>query len=217
MAEDFEINRNPILNASSLNKTTIISTGTNLAQELIRAYNLRNVNILPQPKNNYQISKASTVDAPLYLSALGTPILADLTFFGDTYTDDFGNEVSFDTLRLETVLITLNQTKNIVRTPIQGRPGTVKEYVAMGDYMVKIDGILTNVNGSYPKDQLSDLKNMLIAPVSIAVTSWYLQLFDIDYIMIDGYDIAQVEGGYSQQPFSIAASSDREVNLIAGQ
>lgn len=191
-----------------------------LGEQLIRTYNLQNVNIIPQPKNDYQINQAVTIDKPLYTSALGTPVLADLTFgIGEpgainTYTDESGNQGSFETVRLETVLISLNQSKNIVKTQIQGRAGTIKEYVGLGDYSLSINGILTGSNGSYPKDQLMALKTVLTAPISIPVVSWYLQMFDIDFIVIDGFDADQAEGAYSQQAFTINACSDTGVFIV---
>lgn len=189
-------------------------------QQLIRTFNLQNVSVLPQPKNDYQISQAATIDKALYSSALGTPVLADLTLGNpkdgavNSYADDNGNIIAFPTIKFVTVLITINQTKNIVKTQIQGRAGTVKEYVGLGDYQVTINGILTNLNGSYPKDQLVALKDLLIAPISIEATSWFLQIFGIDYLVIDSFDIEQGEGEYSQQAFSISASSDNEVQLV---
>lgn len=189
-------------------------------QQLIRTFNLQNVSVLPQPKNDYQISQAVTIDKALYSSVLGTPVLADLTLGNpkdgavNSYADDNGNIIAFPTIKFVTVLITINQTKNIVKTQIQGRAGTVKEYVGLGDYQVTINGILTNLNGSYPKDQLVALKDLLTAPISIEATSWFLQIFGIDYLVIDSFDIEQGEGEYSQQAFSISASSDNEVQLV---
>lgn len=183
-------------------------TAFNGVQGLVREYNIRGITVLQTPKNNYQIDQLTTQDTELYKSSLGTPVLTDLTFQGGSYTDENGALQSFDQIVLETVLITISQTKNIVKTPIQGRPGTVKEYIGLGDYVMTINGIITGPNGSYPKDDIVSLKNMLVAPVPIQLTSWYVQLWDINNIIVDDFSINPEEGGYSYQPFTIDATSD---------
>jgi hypothetical protein len=207
---DNKITNNPILRQS-----TIVLTQNPIAvgSQLIRTYGLQNLKVLQAPKNDYQISQLTTQDVALYKSKLGTPVMADLTFTGDSYTDENGVLKNFDTLVLVTVLITISQTKNIVKTSIQGRPGTIKEYNGLGDYVISINGVITGPNGHYPIDEVIALKNMLVANIPIKVTSWYLQLWDIDNIVIDDFNINPEEGGYSYQPFTIDASSDTDVML----
>jgi hypothetical protein len=108
--------------------------------------------------------------------------------------------------------MTVNQSKNIVTTQIQGRNGTVKEYIGMGDYGIIINGIITtkNGNGHYPIDEVRDLKLMLNANKPIKVASTYLQNLDIKTIVIKDYEFAQETGGYSYQKFSITAMSDND-------
>lgn len=191
-----------------LNGNNLKRSAFNLGSGLIRAYNINGLQVLQAPKSEYQINQLTTQDVELYKSALGTPVLIDLTFQAGSYTDENNALQSFDQIILQTVLITLGQTKNIVKTEIQGRPGTVKEYIGLGDYTLNINGIITGTNGSYPKDQVAALKNMLVAPVPIKVTSWFIQLWDINNIVIDDFNINPEEGGYSYQPFTIDASSD---------
>lgn len=188
---------------------TLIRSGTQIA----RAFNLRNVQIQQPRKSDYQIDQGQPQDEQLYLSALGTKVLVDLTFHGTTYVDEDGNTFSFPDFVCETVLVSVNQTKNIVKTPIQGKKGTVKEYIGLGDYQVNINGIIVGPNGVYPRADVQILKVMLCCNEAITVTSWYLQMFDINSIVIDSFDINQDEGGYSRQPFSISASSDEYTNL----
>lgn len=188
---------------------TLIRSGSQLA----RAFNLRNVQIQQPRKSDYQISQGDAPDEQLYLSSLGTKVLVDLTFHGTTYVDEDGNTFSFPDFVCETVLVSINQTKNIVKTPIQGKKGTVKEYIGLGDYVLTINGIITGSNGVYPRSDVQILKVLMCCNEAITVTSWYLQMFDINSIVIDSFDCNQDEGGYSRQPFSIQASSDEDTNL----
>jgi hypothetical protein len=206
---------NPITNNDTLRQSTIALTQNPavIGQQLIRTYGMQNVRVLQAPKNDYQISQLTTQDIGRYKSSLGTPVMCDLTFIGDKYTDENGVLKSFDNLVLVTVLMTISQTKNIVKTSIQGRSGTVKEYIGLGDYAITINAIITGPNGHYPIDEVTALKNMLECNKEVKVVSWYLQLWDIDNIVIDDFSINPEEGGYSYQPFTIDASSDKSFML----
>ncbi len=194
-----------------------------IPETLKREFNLQNVAIvtaLPpyntkrgasqvaSPDNGYTIPAQAAGDKELYRSKLGTPVYTNLQFTGKTYEDQYGKTRTFKTLTFDAVLITVSQSKNIITTAIQGRDGTVKEYIGMGDYIITIQGIITAENGRYPIDEVRDLKQMLDAPIAVEVVSWYLQNLDIANIVIKDYDIPQQEGGYSFQRFTINALSD---------
>jgi hypothetical protein len=185
------------------------------ASQLARAFALENVQITQSPKENYKIPQPNyTQDAAVSISAtLGTIVLSDLTFHSQTYQDDLGNSFTFPDIVLQTVLLSVNQSKNIVKTQIQGRNGSIKEYISLGDYMVTINAIICGPNGVYPKSDMKDLITMLNCNQAISVTSWYLMQFGIFSIVIETYDINQDEGQYSRQTVSISASSDREVSF----
>jgi len=91
--------------------------------------------------------QAENSDSPIGTSYLGTPVYARLEFSKDGIENQVGSPSTLDgregarNLILETVLITVVQSKNIIKTPIQGRNGTIKEYIGEGDYMLRINGI----------------------------------------------------------------------------
>src|SRR5690606_11829539 len=118
------------------------------------------------------------------LSKLGTPVMGRLTFNTGKYYDIVTNQVlDLPSLILDTCLITIRQAKQIVYTQIQGRKGKVKEYIYFDDYEVNIEGMLTsNVNGVYPKDDLTSLIKILEASASISVTNEHLNAFNITNI-----------------------------------
>lgn len=191
--------------------------------DLVREFNMQNVKIIdarppfiilpktPENKDNpfdSKINQVTNIDKELYKSTLGTAVLTDIQFTGNTWKDNYGNTQSFNTLKFETILVSVNQSKNIVTTDIQGRDGTVKEYIGLGDYSINISGIITGANGHYPLDEVKNLKRMLDANIAINVVSWYLQNLDIDNLVIKDYEIGQDLGGYSYQRFTISALSD---------
>lgn len=160
-------------------------------------------------------------DEILYNSKLGTPIFTNLVFPSFSYTDANDKLVkvesstgSLNALVLDTVLITVSQQKNIIKTPIQGRNGTVKEYISDGDYQINIKGVLTGSNGMHPYDEVHQLKQILNAPVAVKAVSRWLQNLDVDSIVVDSYSLPQMEGGMSYQAFEINAISDLPVEIL---
>jgi hypothetical protein len=207
--------------------STIIQIGPSSLKQLSASSGIPKVQPLQRDNNNpYDgaIPAALTPDSPLYMSILGTPIFSDITL-GDftnaganTFTDNNGVRRSFRPMTFATVLMTINQVKNIEKTTIQGRDGTIKEYIGMGDFAVTINGILPGSNGVYPRDDVAALQAILAAPVALVATSWWLQLFNIHYLVVDDFDVPQLPGEQSQQSFSIHCSSDalQEIIFIPG-
>lgn len=198
-----------------------------MIEELKREFNLQNVTIIsalpPYPiekgkyiKTNAQFSPKEYIDNPVSFSSLGTPVFSNLQFLADEYTDVYDKTTSFKTITFDAVIMTVNQQKNIVTTQIQGRDGTVKEEIGMGDYTITINGIITGANGHYPIDEVREFKKMLNANKALKVVSTYLQNLDITNIVIKDYEFAQEAGGYSYQRFSVNALSDslQEIFLL---
>lgn len=163
----------------------------------------------PAAHSDFDIDDTDTADEELYRSSLGTPVFANVEFLQGQYeTNTTGVFNQFGPLRYEAVLMTVSQAKNIEKTKIQGRNGTVKEYIGDDDYAITINGIITGPNGHYPIDEVAELKKVLDAPIAIDVASRYLQNLGIHSIVVESYDIEQKEGGYSYQTFSLSCVSD---------
>lgn len=182
-----------------------------------RFYNLK---IFDHHKTNnpYQskIPQGTGKDSPIVKDAgynllgnsLGNPVWTNLTLMSGSYTDNSGRTITFPRLDFETVLISVVLPRNIVKTVIQGRDGTVKEYIGESDAQISITGVICGLNGHYPIDEVNQLKQVIKAPIAIDVVSTYLQNLDIHSIVFEDREIAQDEGGYSYQRFSLNASSD---------
>lgn len=126
--------------------------------------------------------------------------------------------ITLEPVNISTCLITVNNEKNIVKTPIIGRNGTIKTYMNNSDYDITIEAILfapddpdflgDNYNGVYPYNLVNKLIAICEAPCFISISSDYLNQFYIYNIAIEEYDISQEEGKYSQQKVTIKAVSD---------
>jgi len=169
-------------------------------------------------KNQLISIPETNLEIPVGVSLLNTPVMDNIVFQEDSYTDLEGNEIYYDELRIDAVLIEVIQTKNIVKTSIQGRPTTVKEFISDGDYKINIRGVINNKNRikqkTYPLTLMQNFVNICKAQSSILVTSTFLnEVFEINDIVIESYNVPQIEGQRNQQVFSISASSDVPVKL----
>lgn len=131
------------------------------------------------------------------VSLLGTPVFADLII---------EDEVSGVKLTMIPVLITVSQNKNIETTIIQGRSGSVKEYVCEGDYEIKLDGALFGRN-LFPQLEFKKLIKLLKSTESLKVTSKFLQMYSIHYITVKTYTTPQ-STYINKQSFSVDCISD---------
>ena len=145
-------------------------------------------------------------------SLLGTPVFSQLKF---TDTTDSRDILATTTENIEhyfpidTCLFTVSQEKNIVKTAIQGRNGTIKEYIGDGDYSISIKGIITGFNKIYPQNEVMNLLLFLQQPKELAIEVPYLnELFGITHLVVESYELPQEEGGQSYQSFTINAVSD---------
>lgn len=167
-----------------------------------------------------------TPDKGLYLSALGTPVMQDLTFKSVKYTDfSTGTTKQTQDITLIDILIRVNQPSIIEKTKVQGRNGTVKESVGVrngaftpvsteDDWQITINGFLLGNNGQNPTSAIIELKNVARARVAIPVLCSYLNNLDIFNIVIEDFELVQEPGGYSKQAFTISAVSDEDVQLM---
>lgn len=150
-------------------------------------------------------------------SMLGTEVLDTLEFDADS--DERGNR--YNGLRIDAVLLTVSQTKNIVKTSIQGRNGTVKEYISDGDYMITVTGVIIgeslksgdsfsmkDIGNRYPEKDVEELKQIMIIDDTVKVTSKFLNRFGIENVVIESYRFEQIAGMYNTQAFEIQMLSD---------
>jgi hypothetical protein len=112
-------------------------------------------------------------------------------------------------LILDTALINISMYKNIVTTQLQGRDGTVKEYIAKGDYSISIKGVLDSGDMSvYPRQAVENLKTLLDLNTNLELISPFAQILGINEVIVQSYTIDQMPTGYNIQPYQINFLSD---------
>lgn len=169
---------------------------------------------LGSKQSKFTIPGQGAADSPLYTGDLGQPVWADFHIEAGNYIDPQGNEKSYPELIIPTVLLTLQQTKNIIETDVQGLDDTIKEYISEGSWMINVKGVLLGSNNSYPQIDVEKLKQILKASGALTINNWYLSNWDIYNLVVTDKNIPQVAGGYSQQPFEFNAKSDTAIELF---
>ena len=153
----------------------------------------------------------------------GLPVFTSLEFEENTFQDFDGQVVNVQSLRIDTALMTVTMTKNIVTTAIQGRNGTVKEYASDGDFQIDVKGVLTGRgHNEYPEFETELLIRHLTVPTTIKVTSEFLSHFGsisrfgiegISEVVVESFDFPQSEGFHNVQLFHIKMISDTPIEL----
>jgi hypothetical protein len=156
-------------------------------------------------------------------ASFGLPVFTSLEFEGGQFKPLDGGVISWQPLRIDTVLMTVNMTKNIVTTAIQGRNGTVKEYASDGDYQINIRGVLAGTGqNEYPAIEVEALSRILTVPDTIKVTSEFLGRFGsispfgvegIQDVVVESFSFPQSEGFHNVQLFNINLLSDTPIEL----
>lgn len=151
----------------------------------------------------------------LSFSYLGTSVFSNLEITAGKYTNLDGEQISYEGLTIDTVLFDVSQSKNIVTTEIQGRNGTIKEYISDGDFSVNINGLIVSEDANlYPEDGVSLLIDILKVQSTIPIVSRFLNdVFGITNVVVVGYSLPQMEGTPNTQPFSIQCLSNDPVEL----
>ena len=150
------------------------------------------------------------------LSKFGLPVFDVLDFNQLKYTTADNKNITVEALSMATVLIDVSQSKNIVTTPIQGRNGTVKEYISDGDYIINIKGVVVgDGNEVRPEDKLGVLLGFCQAPVEINVASNILASFGIYTLVIKDYTFNQLEGQRNVIPFELNCMSETPFEIKA--
>lgn len=190
--------------------------------------------------NNFNIK----TDKPDGTSLYGTPMYGTLFIQRPEYTtfeyNDFTNEYvetpnplasnkSFGTLNvapgintegaqglfLNGVIIDATVNKTIVKTEVIDLKGTVKEYMGESDLTITIRGFVATQNpDEYPDDDARLIKSYSSAPVSLKVTSDFLNnILGVSQIVIESCQMSQQQGLRNVQYFQLNCVSDIDYTI----
>lgn len=126
-------------------------------------------------------------------------------------------------IEIDECILSVTQEKNIVSTPLQGRDGTVKEYISDGDYIITAEIAVTNYNQKggdlndessfeYPKEKLETLVKLLQVKDTIIVDSAFLDVFGVTSTVVKSYSLQQ-ETHSNRQSLQIQMLSDESYEI----
>lgn len=121
-------------------------------------------------------------------------------------------KVSYD-LPVETVL-DLDRAKIIVKTNMQGRDGSVKEYISMDDWNLTFKGFIINYeNDLYPEKEVETLVKIFELNNALTMHSKWLSRWGIERIVVTDISLPTFEGVSNVQPYEITCLSDTLIVL----
>lgn len=120
-----------------------------------------------------------------------------------------------ETLMVNDATVNITREKHMVRTTLVGLEGTIKEYIANGDYDIGITVGITAVNDEgqitdeYPGDGIRKVKEFLEENKALEVTSVFFEIFGIDRMVITRFSLNQ-ETHSNRQVIDVRALSDED-------
>ena len=120
------------------------------------------------------------------------------------------------TLELENAVISITGTKNIVRTPLVGRRGSVKELISIGDYKISVAAFIRSADGSYPEAQIARMKELynINESVELICVLTDLLLDEGDRVVITDIQYPPTPGVEDGQAVTIECETDSPFELI---
>lgn len=144
-------------------------------------------------------------------SAMGTPIFDYIKILPGSYynfegklTKVRGYEFPFE------CIVEITQPTMAEETFIKGKVGgSVKEFMGVDDWYITVRGFIINYDSSdYPTDQVNEFRELISHPTELQVESPFLNMFDINEMVIMDRQIPQIEGSLHYQPFTLLCKSN---------
>lgn len=142
---------------------------------------------------------------------LGLPVFAQVHFLP---------QPGFAGIVLNDPIVEVSRDKIILTTEVQGRDGTVKEYISQGDYAVTIKGILASnpldgrVSRRYPEAEVLALKKVVEVPEALPVAGRLFRILGIRNLVIKGVSWPALPGFTNLQAFELRCLSDDPIELL---
>lgn len=164
----------------------------------------------------YANAKVYTEDEIQHISVFGLPVFMPLTLEQCKYKVD-NQTIVVPELIIPCVIVEVYGSKEIVKTAVLGRPGTIKEYIAEGDFSITMKGVLANdsiTDLRYPFAKQDRLNQFKKAPKQLSITHALLNNLGIYEIVIEDVKFPSMQGVENLCAFEINAISDSPVELV---
>lgn len=123
--------------------------------------------------------------------------------------------VKLDGLYMPNPLISITGQKNIVDTPLINGEGSVKEIIQTNDYQIKILIVCASNDGTYPDDQVKNIRDKWkldsVLTLESPVTDFFIQK-ENNFVLKD-IDVPAVRGVMNTQVIELSGVSDTYFEL----
>jgi hypothetical protein len=120
-------------------------------------------------------------------------------------------------LSLPYSVISIRGSSTIIRTPLNERKGTVKEFFSIDDYKITLKGFFIDIqNRVWPYDDINALKQVHEMGIAFSLDNALSNVFlsADDRVVITDFELLPVEGGRKHvRPFVIQLESDSVFEL----
>lgn len=165
-------------------------------------------------ETSYKIGNEGNPDLKALKELEGQQMLTSLIL---SHTNDKKQTIQFEFIEC---ILTINQEKNIVTTALQGRNGTIKEYVSNGDYSITVDAGINNYTEGddtgasldYPIDKVYELQKILDLGDTLEIQSDFLNIFKIHSVVVKSYYLTQ-ETHSNRQSIQMILLSDETYEI----
>lgn len=168
-----------------------------------------------QSNGEYYADQVAAADTSKGFNMFGLPVFAQVTLQGATNPI---TNVHAAGMRLLDPILTVDAPMNVVKTPVQGRRGTVKEYIGQGDYGVTIRAILATDTGAanrfaYPLPLVHQLRALCELGVALPVSGFLLDTYGIKNLVVENVRYESLPGFVNLQAYELQCVSDEPIEL----
>lgn len=143
------------------------------------------------------------------IGLIGLPVWDTVTLQTESYIDANNLTVPRTKIEFEIALVEINNQRNIVKTSVAGRNGTIKEYMSDGDDLITIRGSLTSKYSNLPPyDLMRNFKSVTKSPLALLVTSNFINFMGVFNLVIEDAKLTQREGTRNVYDYELSCSSD---------
>ena len=112
-------------------------------------------------------------------------------------------------------LVTVGRSKRVVKTPLSGTNGTIKENMGLRDWEILIRGIATVDNFDiFPFTPIKKIQQIFEKRESVTILGPLFDHLRITKVAIERLNFPELQGVPNAQPYEIQAFSDHEGDLI---
>lgn len=139
------------------------------------------------------------------LGLLGLPLFQAIIF-----TD--AQEPNGEELNLNDCLVDFGMTRNIVKTPVVGRDGTIKEFISNGDYDFSVKGLFINQAhpDRIPEAQIRKAVRWFKKGRNLGVEGKIFDILGVHNIVVESFHCPQVPTFIGMRPFELKCISDTD-------